>query len=427
MKQKILAFSHLPLVKGALALFWGAAIVNLANYLFNLLMGRMLGPVEFGSLSAILSILYVLLVISSSIGTVTTRFAAQYHAQNSLGKAKFGLFKFSKAFFLVAIGFIILIFCFSEEISHFLHLGSNLPVLAVLPYVFMLFLLPIPRGVLSGLQKFNATSASNAIEVLIKLSLAVVLVGLGQKVSGAVLAIGLASVAAYFFLAIPLRPILGSREEEGISLKKFFSSFNWALLALLGYSLFQSADVILVKHFLPSFDAGLYAGISLLGKIIFFATAVVVTAMFPIVAEKHFAKEKHSHLLFQTLAIVSIISLIITLVYALAPKLIVSLFLGSAYSSIAKYVPYFGLSMMFLSISSVFFYYFLSIRARKLKLIPLYIIPLMIAGLYFFHDSLKSVVLVQLSSTALLLISFVAGYLYFNWREIVGRLRGKIR
>jgi O-antigen/teichoic acid export membrane protein len=424
MRNKLKAFSKSQLFKGTLALLWGAAIVNIANYLFNLVMGRMLGPVEFGSLSAVLSILYILLVISNSIGTVSTRFSAECHAENNIGKAKFGLFKFTKGFFLLSVGAIILLFIFSEEISNFLHLESSLPVIAVLPYVFMLFLIPIPRGILNGFQKFNAASAINVVEVSIKFCLSVLLVFAGLKVPGAVLSIGIATSVAYVCLAWPLRSVLSAKAEDGISFNKFFTTFNWAFLAMLGFSLFQSLDVLLAKHFLSSFDAGLYAGVSLLGKIIFFGTTVVTTAMFPIVAEKHYAKERHTPILFQALAIVSIISLIITLAYALMPKLIVTIFLGHAYLDIVKFVPYFGVSMMFLSISSVFFYYFLSIRARKLKLIPLYIIPIMIIGLYLFHDSLKSVVLVQLSSTAALLFSFVVGFVTSNWREIVKRIKG---
>jgi len=176
---------------------------------------------------------------------------------------------------------------------------------------------------------------------------------------------------------------------------------------------------------LPSYEAGLYAGISLLGKIVFFASSAVVSAMFPMVAEKHFSKEKHSHLLYQSLIVVTIISLLINLAYALFPRLITDVTLGKTYISIAKYVPYFGISMLFLSVASVFFYYFLSLRLRKLKLIPLYIFPLMVLGFFLFHDSLKSVVLVQMLSSAALLVSLVAGYIVHNWQAILSFMRGR--
>jgi O-antigen/teichoic acid export membrane protein len=417
MKRKILAFAKTPLMKGTLSLLWGAALVNVFNYLFNIVMGRMLGPVEFGTLTAVMSILYILLVFSSSLQNVVTKFASMCLAKKNIALAKHGLIKLSLVFLLVSLSVVFGFLAFIPEITAYLHLKSSLPILAVLPYIFTIFLMPIPVGLLSGFQKFNAISLNGAIISILKLGVAILLVYLGYSTPGAILSFFIASILAYAILFFNLGFILKTKASDGFSFKGLVPSFGWTFLAFLGMALFQSLDVIMAKHFLSAMDAGLYAGISMMGKIIFFASSVILGAMFPLVSEKHYNNEKHSHLLYQSLIFVSLVSLSIALLYALFPSLAVKLFLGNAYYGISSLVAIFGTAMIFFSISNVFVYYFLSTHRNKLAAMPLLIAPLSAVGFYCFHDSLKAIVLVQLCSMLFLVLTLGGIYLFIFLQE----------
>ncbi|HEX5688822.1 MAG TPA: polysaccharide pyruvyl transferase family protein, partial [Roseiflexaceae bacterium] len=62
---------------GAL-LFASMTIVNAGNYLFNLILGRWLGPAAFADLSLIITLLLVVTLITSALQTVSARFSAIY-------------------------------------------------------------------------------------------------------------------------------------------------------------------------------------------------------------------------------------------------------------------------------------------------------------------------------------------------------------
>ena len=76
------------------------------------------------------------------------------------------------------------------------------------------------------------------------------------------------------------------------------------LVAQLGQILINNSDVLIVRHFFPAEAAGYYAALALTGRIVFFATWSVVTAMFPIVAQRHRRGEAHRSLLFVSLGVV---------------------------------------------------------------------------------------------------------------------------
>jgi O-antigen/teichoic acid export membrane protein len=170
-------------------------------------------------------------------------------------------------------------------------------------------------------------------------------------------------------------------------------------------------DVILVKHFFNPYTAGLYAALSTLGKIIFFAFGAVSAAMFPIVVDLHEREQEHKNVLRNSLAIVSVGGAVILFLYFFLPKLVIRLLFGSAYLSVASLLGFFGVFTFLLSLASIFVYYFLSIN--KINFVFLLVLASLaeIIGIYLFHSSLLQVVLVLNVVTSLLLISLVLFYL----------------
>jgi O-antigen/teichoic acid export membrane protein len=63
------------LFKGSTIIFIGAIIGGLFSYLFNMLMGRMLGPVHYGELTALLSLSMIVTVAGGAITTVAMRYS----------------------------------------------------------------------------------------------------------------------------------------------------------------------------------------------------------------------------------------------------------------------------------------------------------------------------------------------------------------
>ena len=108
------------LVAGSAILFIGTMIANFGNYLYHLLMGRMLGPKDYGALTSLISLAYLLSVISATFLTTAVKFVTKYKVKNQFSKI-FNLFLgLIKIFGLVGIFLIIVFFILKEKIAGFL-------------------------------------------------------------------------------------------------------------------------------------------------------------------------------------------------------------------------------------------------------------------------------------------------------------------
>ena len=123
-------------------------------------------------------------------------------------------------------------------------------------------------------------------------------------------------------------------------------------LMTIGVTALYNTDVILVRHFLSAYEAGLYAALSVLGKIIFFGTAPVVTTMFPLVSEAHARGERYHRIFLLSLMFLVAIAGSVTLLFTILPTFMMKLLIGSQYLDAAVYLAPFSL---FLSLCAVIY------------------------------------------------------------------------
>ena len=88
MKKIFNIFLGNPLFKGSFIVLTGSTIANVGSYLFHLLMGRLLGPVDYGVLESLISLSYFLGVPLS----VFTIVIVKYISQEKKNKEKLSLF-----------------------------------------------------------------------------------------------------------------------------------------------------------------------------------------------------------------------------------------------------------------------------------------------------------------------------------------------
>jgi len=69
--------------KGGVIFFIGGIVTNILNYFYRVIMGRMLGPEFFGELVAIISLILILIVPSTSVQMAAARFSAVFEAKLS--------------------------------------------------------------------------------------------------------------------------------------------------------------------------------------------------------------------------------------------------------------------------------------------------------------------------------------------------------
>ncbi|MBM3205357.1 hypothetical protein FJZ41_00695, partial [Candidatus Shapirobacteria bacterium] len=289
----------------------------------------------------------------------------------------------------------------------FLHLPSFFPFMLVLVVFFISVFLTINRAFLQGLTRFVHFSLSAILEVLLKLLVAIGLVFWGFKVNGALFGFLVGGVIAYFYTLVPLRFVLTGRQEEKIipfKNKEFFSFALPVFFSTLAFTSLYTTDVVLVRHFLPGHESGFYAALSVLGKIIFFATSPMVAVAFPLISERHAKGVRYRHLLWVSFFIISLISFLAILLYFLFPQFIIKLLYGTPYLEAAPYLGFFAIFLSFYSLCFLLVNFFLSIGKTKVVAFPLIAGLLQIILIWFFHQSLWQIIFISIILLALLLV-----------------------
>ena len=411
MKKIIHEIYHNPLAKGSFVIFVGTTVSNFGAYLYHLFMGRMLGPVSYGVLTALISLLYLISIPALTLGTTVVKFVSLAKTKKDYAQI-YSLFYGLSQKLLVASVAIFLLFAFvSNLLAEFLQI-PNQSLIILTGSLFLFSLLPtVNNSILQAFLNFPFLAVNSIFATILKLTLAVVLVRLGFSVGGAIFALLISSTGAYLLSFYPLRFLWQFKNRVRVDWSKIVSYATPVFLTILSLTSLYTTDVILVKHFFPPLQAGLYAATAVIGKIVFFASSAVPIVMFPLVSERYENGGNFRPILLQSLILVAGISGSITAFYFLFPKLMVEVLYGSSYLSVSPYLGIFGIFISLYSLANVLTNFFLSIRKTQVAFFPFLAAILQIGLIWFFHPSILMVIQISILTTALLLTSLLLYYL----------------
>ena len=225
---------------------------------------------------------------------------------------------------------------------------------------------------------------------------------------GATLAIVLALSFCNLFASVSLRDLPRASHHERLGLAGVVRSAVAAGAGLSVITIFYNMDVLLAKYFLPNFQAGLYSGMSLLGKILYFGTISVSAVMFPRVATMH-AEGKSAHKVVNlSLALVLAAGTVVVTAYFLLPNVVIRLLLRKPeFLQIGPNLGIYALAMLGLAIANVLVYYFVAVHRRRFVWAMAFGALMFFGGIAAFHASLSQftvAVSVAINSMALALL-----------------------
>jgi O-antigen/teichoic acid export membrane protein len=405
------------LARDSAIVFAGSMAANVGAYIYHLLMGRFLGPSGYGELSSLVSILYIFTVPLIVGQTVLVKFISGFKAHGEVGQAKSLFVSVTKFCIVISlIGFPLILLC-SPLITSFLHLSSTtLFFLVYLQFVFSL-LIVATASMIQGYQKFVWYALFSAAAILIKLALSVPLASWG--VFGVLLAAAISSAIFYILYFVPLQFILRAKSKPTNLTKRETIAFTVpTLLTLLGVTSIYSTDIILVRHFFPAVDAGLYAALAILGKIIFYASSSVSLVLFPVLSEQ-VAKGKASRKLIGSAAgAVAVVSFGLAGIYFIFPDFIVSMLFGNAYKGAGVLLGMFGIFIALFSVSNIITTVCLALGKTGIWIVPVFCAVAQILAIITFHGSIYTVILINIGISCLLVIGGLGYYLIKTHEKI---------
>ncbi|MCH7641329.1 oligosaccharide flippase family protein [Patescibacteria group bacterium] len=394
----------------------GSNFANFIAYIYHLVLGRLLGPAQYGNLAAILSVLGMFSTAFVFMSLVIVKFVSA--AKKSELPAL--LSWFSKKAVLIGAIVSVLLLILTPYLSSFLHMDPKV-IIFVGPVLFFFFLSLTYRSFLQGILRFKQVVLVTNGEFISRFLFGLVFVLIGLSVFGATIGIFLSSIVGYLISRKFLKEFrLGDGKGQFKGGKKILAYAAPIFLISLAKNSMFSTDVILVKHFFDSYDAGLYASLSTLGKIIFYGSGPISSVMFPIVSQRRSREKGYVGIFFISFLITAGIAGVVLLIYWLLPELAVGVLYGEEFLSAAPNLVWFGLFMAIFALSSLTVGFYLARGKTNIMFLIVLAAVGQAVGIWLFHDSILMVIKVSIVSVSFLLASLL---IYFGYEFKIGRFK----
>ena len=415
--KKIQALSSLSLARDSVIVFAGSMIANVFSYVYHLLMGRFLGPSGYGELSSLLSLLYIFTVPLLVGQTVIIKYISGFKAHGEIGQSKSLFLRVTKWCIVCSLIGIPLVVAVAPWVTTFLHLSSNSSWFMMYTLLVFSLLIAVAPSILQGYQWFIWYSALTAGAVCIKVMLSIPFVQ--WWVFGVLSSATLSSAFLYVLYIFPFIPILKAKSTPSQLTKQDTFAFTVpTFLTILGVTSFYSTDIILVRHYFNTNEAGLYAALAILGKIIFYASSSVSLVLFPVLSEQTAKGRRPKKLITAGILGVLAVSTVLTLVYFLFPATVIGLLFGQAYKDAGTLLGMFGVFLTIYSVGNVISMASLAIGKTSVWVYAIVCAFLQICSIILFHRTITAVISINIIVCALYTVG-VFGYYRFTYHEKV--------
>jgi O-antigen/teichoic acid export membrane protein len=381
---------------------------GILNYTYQILMGRMLGPEQYGVFGALISLTYILSVPVQTIRITTTKSITKLSVAGRGQDIGFLIRHLVARVTIFSILGLAAVLAASGLITQFFHIPSTIPVVVLAIAFFFQLIVPTFNGALLGLQRFPSLAVNQIANFGSKLFFGVLFVTLGFGVAGALAGMIIGSVLAIILGMYLVQDVL-KRKPVSRDLPKTSSYPIYTLLAFLFITLLYNVDIILVKRFFDAGQAGNYAAAATLAKAIFFGSVAIAGAMFPKVSVWNEGNNevKTEQLLRISLFYTALLAGTGTIVLNLFPRLVVSFLYGSTYTGSITLVGLLSTGMFFLSLSYVLVLYQLAFNKKGFLGVLAAGLGTEMIGIALFHATLSQVVAVFAGVMILVLLGLI--------------------
>jgi O-antigen/teichoic acid export membrane protein len=172
----------------------------------------------------------------------------------------------------------------------------------------------------------------------------------------------------------------------------------------LGQALITNSDFILVKTFFDSFDAGLYAAISVIGRIVYFGTLPLTVIVVPIIARKQALGESTKSILLLLMGGgIALCGSLFVASALFAPQILTILY-GDAYVTASPLLPIYTIAAALFVLTNLLVTYRVALGRGSETWMPFLAGIVQILGVIIFHETLQQVITVQIATMTILFL-----------------------
>ena len=379
------------LIRQNIVLFSGGLVAGIGGFVYHAIAGRVLGPAVYGQVAFLIAVYAVGTAPALILIVVLARYTATLAARTDPGVRSL-LTRTVRLITIPSLIAVLITALVARPVAAFEHLGSTIPLLVLGFAIALVWLVAIPRGILQGLQRFTSLSLNFSLEIVVRTTFVYSMLVAGYAVSGAMAAVLIGLLFAFFFGIFTLRDHLRGHGVKRVQLRVMATFSLTAAAGIIGVQILYNQDVILAVHYLSSHDGGIYGGLNKIGTIMYFLTLSVSQVLFPRVVEA-VAKDQHpGRILLISAGILSALGAGAMLVFAVVPGLVVAILFGPAFRDATPYVVAVGAIGLALSLDNLLVQFFMAVHDRVFVPILFGAVVLEAVLIVLFHQRVGQVI-----------------------------------
>ena len=398
--QRVIASLRGSLVRDFGIMVVAFTVAGLLNYLYSVIMTRMLPKAgAFSSFNSLNAIYLIVVMAAVSTQVVITKYVAQFEATGERDKVHVLIRSFSRWLLLAGAAAILISIPISWPLAHVLRLDSPFFVIILGSSVALSLYITLPYGLLQGEQRFIGLGTAAVSTAALRIVIGVVLVGVGLQVYGALGAATIATLMVAGTVVYLNRDVFRGPIErlEGFHPARAL----WFLLPVAAVTflviLMTQIDIVLVKAlFKDPRQADIYSYGALAGKAVMFFPEAIVAVMFPWVSSLKAKGEPTRGVLAVSLISVTIMVGVVAGFYLLFPSFTGYFFAGTKGRASAGIVGLFGIVMAVFALVKLLAMYHLALEKKLFVVLFVAAAVIEVTGIFLFHGTLKQVLYVML-------------------------------
>ena len=314
-------------------------LASATNYASNLVFGRLLDPVSFGELTALLALAVILSTPTAAAQTVVAERVAWHSAHGDERTLRYLIRHATAHVFVISVGVgAVYALCIPVVIGA-LDLRVPGPALALIPLIVLSYCYPYALGILQGFDRFVAYGGLLLGTALMRIGFGVPWIAGGGGAGGAILGQALGILVGVLFVALFLRrwrlPRGSGAATSGLR-RRIDLRAATASMAFVGFAALSNLDVLLAKIWLSPEDSGLYAALVTVEKMVLFLPGAVAVVMVPAAARARLSAGSAAGVLRVAALLVSVITLAVAVPGAIAPDAVIGLMFGEEYRGVVS-------------------------------------------------------------------------------------------
>lgn len=391
-------------------------------YIFQILMGRLLLPAEYGLFSALLSASAFLTSPLAAMQLILSKKVSILKAFNLYNIIIKNYYKYIFVILLISFFIFSPLFYNISNLKVLFNTSDSLSIVLLILIVLFTSFACLNNSYMQGNQNFKLLSIISITNISLKIIICSFLVYFGYHLNGALFGVTLSLIITIMIGSLFIINLFPKTCNE--NLKDVHKTDIFVILSIVAasvaLSIMNQLDMVLVNWFFPKSDSGDYAAASTLGKAILYLPGGIIMVLYPMVSELHAKNISSSNILLQGVVITLIMGLGASFIYYFFSDNIINIIYGNNYINASKYLKWYGFAILPMSIILILENFFIAKNQLVFSWIFILVSPFQVLAIYLFHNSIYNILIsIFVCSLLVLLIGMIYIFILYKNKGVL--------